>query len=302
MLKSGETWSSCGIHTSCITSGFAWRNDAVGCKQDYTVESFKISYLTPPCTTIVTHKVFVFFKCGIIIGREHFAVRIYIHSCSFGLFQQLFHVFQVVTADQNSRIVTHANVYFGNFGIAVRSGIGFVEQRHHLHTVFSGFKYKSSELFGVQTIVGSSHQRILHKCVHTRIFEIQIESMLAISSHTFQTINYQFAQWAYIFVFGSQHTYFGSFGFHFFGCSSRPSQNIGIWLRQSHVELCKAGFKFFTQIETFAYGRNKAFVIEIGIGNGHKQPVHDKTVGIRHFHALCSEGFGQHRKTLQLIN
>ena len=153
---------------------------------------------------------------------------IYIHSCTFGLFQQLFHVFQVVTTDQNSGIIANPNVYFGYFGIAISGCICFVEQRHYLHTIFSGFKYKRSKLFGVQTVIGSCHECILHKCIHTRIFEIQIESMFAISSHTFQTINYQFTQRTYIFVFGSQHTYFGSFGFHFFSCSSRPRKNIGI--------------------------------------------------------------------------
>ena len=73
---------------------------------------------------------------------------IYIDPCSFGLGEQFFHVFQIMSADQNGRIVAHADVDAGYFRVTVAAGVGFIEQCHGFDPETSCFQDKSGELFG----------------------------------------------------------------------------------------------------------------------------------------------------------
>ena len=91
------------------------------------VETFKFFFLFPPGISIVSCQVLVFLQLRIVMCGKHFAVGIYIYSCTFGLFQQFFEVFQVVSADKNTRIVADADIYFGDFGISVAACIRFVQ-------------------------------------------------------------------------------------------------------------------------------------------------------------------------------
>ena len=80
------------------------------------------------------------------MGREHLAVGINVYACTFRLFEQFFQVFQVMTADQDARVRTNADIDFRYFRITVALGIGFVEQGHSAYAVFSCFEYQLGEL------------------------------------------------------------------------------------------------------------------------------------------------------------
>ena len=67
---------------------------------------------------------------------------------SFGLGKQFFHVFQVVSTDQDGRIVAYSDVDVRYFRVAVAAGVGFIEQRHSFNSETSGFQHKGGELFG----------------------------------------------------------------------------------------------------------------------------------------------------------
>ena len=126
---------------------------------------------------------------GIIIGREHFAVGVNIHTGSICLSQKLFHILQIVTADKNSGAGTNADVYPGDFGIAIFGGVCLIEQSHGRYTKFSALHNQSHQFVGRKIIVEGSHKPLLKESKQRRILESEIVSMLGVSSHPFQTVN-----------------------------------------------------------------------------------------------------------------
>ena len=71
-------------------------NQAVGGQKNGAVKCFKILILVPPRRTIIAHEMTVFLKRRVIVGGQHFTMRVYIHTASFRLLEQLVHVFQIV--------------------------------------------------------------------------------------------------------------------------------------------------------------------------------------------------------------
>ena len=65
----------------------AGRHDAVGGKQDRAVERTEFLRLFPPGVTVITRKVGILLKRRVIMGGEHFAVRIHIHAGALRLLQ-----------------------------------------------------------------------------------------------------------------------------------------------------------------------------------------------------------------------
>ncbi|MPM85770.1 hypothetical protein SDC9_132851 [bioreactor metagenome] len=108
--------------TRCINSApdllASGRDDAVSGKEDGAMERDKFLKLLPPCIAVVPGKVVVFFESRVIMGRQHLAVGIHIHAGAFGLLQKLLQISQVVAGNQNRGIFSHANIDFGDFGIA----------------------------------------------------------------------------------------------------------------------------------------------------------------------------------------
>jgi len=79
-----------GNHTSCknpvqIGIFIFYGDNAVGGHEDGSIERLKIFILMPPGTTIIPLEMRIFFKGGVIIGRQHFTMSIDIHSGPFGL-------------------------------------------------------------------------------------------------------------------------------------------------------------------------------------------------------------------------
>ena len=77
------------------------------------------------------------------MSRKHFAMRIHVNSRTFSLAQKLLQVVQVVSADQDTRILPYSDVYLRQFRMTVTGSIGTVQQGHYLHSVLSGLKYQS---------------------------------------------------------------------------------------------------------------------------------------------------------------
>ncbi len=99
MISTGIVDNTGRKQTRQISVFLLHRNQAVGGQKNGAVKRFKILILVPPRRTVVTHKMVVFLKGRVIVGRQHFTMRVYIHSASFGLFQQFFHVFQIVSGN-----------------------------------------------------------------------------------------------------------------------------------------------------------------------------------------------------------
>ena len=98
-----------------FTSGWDY---AVSGKQDGTMEGHKFFKLLPPCVTVVSGKIIVFLESRVIMGGQHLAVGIHIHTSAFGLLQKLFQIGQVVAGNQNGGIFTDTDIDLSNFRIS----------------------------------------------------------------------------------------------------------------------------------------------------------------------------------------
>ena len=182
------------------------RHNTVGCKHNRTVERRKLLTLLPPRVSVVANKMLVLLESRIIVCRKHFAVRIYIHSRSLSLFQQVFDVIQVVSADQNTRILAHPDIHLCNLRIAVTGRICLVEQCHHLDTHLSRLHHLRHPFVGCQSADSNLRQCRLHERMNFPVAIPQTHGMFVISRHTFQTVNKQFFQRTQVLVCLTQYT------------------------------------------------------------------------------------------------
>ena len=66
-------------------------------------------------------------------------MRIHIHAGAFRLLEQLFHVLQVVTGDENAGMIADTEMDLCNFRMPVGFGIGLIQKRHGVHSRLTGF-------------------------------------------------------------------------------------------------------------------------------------------------------------------
>ena len=78
--------SGCAGGVEAVFIAVLRRDDAVGSHEDRSVEAFKFFFLFPPCVSIVSDKVWIFFEGRVVVGREHLRVSVDIHPGALGLF------------------------------------------------------------------------------------------------------------------------------------------------------------------------------------------------------------------------
>ena len=81
-----------GEDSALIRGISQWRHDAVGGKDDRSMERLKLLLLSPPRITIVAHQVLVCLQLRIIMSRQHLAVGINVDAHAFRLAQEVFDV------------------------------------------------------------------------------------------------------------------------------------------------------------------------------------------------------------------
>ena len=96
----------------CIRDSFIAvlrRDDAVGSHEDRSVEAFKFFFLFPPCVSIVSDKVWIFFEGWVVVGREHLREmcirdRIIVAAGNPPEYNKSVREFDIVTMDRIRRI------------------------------------------------------------------------------------------------------------------------------------------------------------------------------------------------------
>ena len=71
-----------------------------------------------------------------------------IHARSLCLLQKHFQITEIMSGDQNSRIIPDTDIYFGDLRISVSFCICLIEQSHHLNAVLASFQRKGCKVFG----------------------------------------------------------------------------------------------------------------------------------------------------------
>ena len=110
-----------------------------------------------------------------------------------------------MTGHQNTRARANTDVNLGNLGMAVGLGVCLVEQRHALHTVFTGFEYKGGQVISRKAVVQRRSERTLQKCIDLLIIAQQRIRMLGIRRQSLQAISDQLPQRTDILIFSRQY-------------------------------------------------------------------------------------------------
>ncbi len=216
---------------------------------------------------------------------------IYIHAGALCLFQQLFHVLQVVSADEDARVVAHAQVHLRDLRMSVARGVGFVEQRHHFHPIFARLQYQCCEVICRKTVVGGSHQCPLHEFIDVILFLLQVVSMFCVGSHPLQSVDGQFPQRAHIFVLTGQNAHFEGFLRHFcFGFSAPVCTLVG---DVGHVSACRDQTLFGGAAHLVCHqdAGDQPALVEVGIGDRHEQAICNKAVDLGNLNSQYPQAY-----------
>ena len=127
-------------------------------------------------------------------------MRIDVDALSFRLLKQLVEVAQVVPADQDRGTRSHAEVDLGRFGVAVRAGVGLVEQRHRLHAHLATLEHQPDQLLCRQRIICRGEQRLLEKRQQAVVRMFEHVGMVGVGGESLQAVGEQFTQRAQVFV------------------------------------------------------------------------------------------------------
>src|SRR6056297_1094436 len=153
---------------------------------------------------------------------------IYIHSRSLCLLEQLLHVFQIVTRDKYSRVLSYTYVYFRNLRISVCFSICGIEKSHYVNTEFSCFKSQGYKLVSAQCVIQRRGQSLAYETVNIFVFFSQIECMLGICGNSLESVCYKFSKRTDILIFCCKNSNLHriSLCLHCGGCICEPSGSI----------------------------------------------------------------------------
>ena len=213
---------------------------------------------------------------------------------AFALLKQLFHVFKIMTGDQNPGVVAHAQIHRCDFGIAVAGGIGLIKQGHGGDCDLTTLEDLTEHLVNTQ-VAGCRGQGGHHEIVEFRLLKPKHGSMIGVCSHSFKTIDQQFAQGTYIFVGLGQYADFGGLG-------------SVIALRTVPVDRIKIAAVTDGRFQGIALGNrcldqaNEAGIIKVGVGNGGKKALADEQSSGRIQLVLFLGFFGDNRLSFQGID
>ncbi|MNE25471.1 hypothetical protein D3C80_1188020 [compost metagenome] len=300
MLYTREAGIACCIQTVFIA--VLRRHDAVGRHQNRTVEAGKLLVLFPPGITVVADKVTVFLKGRIIVGRQHLAVCIHVHPGAFRLLQQLLHVLQVMSADQNPRITAYADVNLGDFRVAVCGCIGLIKQSHHINAVLAAFQNQSGKLSCAQRVIQRGSEAFFHKSMCAGITEAQHCRMLHVSRHPLQPVGQQLAQGTYIFILCSQNAHSLRLGNQLFICLCSPERSIMICKLCCCPGQLQPAAPLVTQLKSSPDTGCKGFRNKVSIGYRCKQALYNEFIGNGVGHAKLPAFAGKDGNSFERIN
>ena len=183
MFTSRISHSSCRIDPVFVA--VLWRNNTVCSHHDRTMKTLKLFFLFPPCISIISCKIRIFFECRIVMCRKHLWMCIDIHTCPLRLFQQHFQITEIVSWNQDSRIVSNPDIYFCDLRISISLCICLIKKCHHLYTIFSGFQRQGCQFFRTESIIQCCGKCSLKKSIQFFLIMKKCKCMLLISGKPF---------------------------------------------------------------------------------------------------------------------
>ena len=184
------------------------RNQAVRGHENRAVEGLELFLLLPPSVAVVARKVRVLLEERIVVRREHLGVRVDIDAGALGLVKQHLEILQVVTRNQDARILADADVDLGDLRIAVSAGVCAVEERHAFDTVLTGLQGQCDEIVDRKAVVEGLRERLLQEAIHLFVLTEQCVCVLRVSRETLESVGDELAKGSHILVLGCENADF----------------------------------------------------------------------------------------------
>ncbi len=199
--------------------------------------------------------------------RQHLRMRIHIHTCTLGLFQQLFQILQIMTRNQNARICSDPDINRSDFRISVGACISLVQQSHTLDTILTSFQCQCRQGIHVHVVIQQLGQIFLQKGINFFILITKGIGMFHIGSQTLETIGNQLAQRANILISGGQNTNLARMRLSIKRCLI-PVPYGRVMQTLLAVKLAK---QLLLDSQSPHNSVNDGILIKIGVGNRRKQ-------------------------------
>lgn len=170
-----------------VRIAFAQGHDAVGGEQDGRGDILKLGLLVLPCGAEVALEVGVLLlQFRVAVGGQHFRVGVDIDALILRLFQQAFHVVQVMARNHDERPLFNGQRHLHWLRVAVGTGIGSIQQLHAAVAGLAGFLHQRPQLLHGER-AGDGIQCRAEKAVQLRINMAQHPGVIVVSRHAAQT-------------------------------------------------------------------------------------------------------------------
>ena len=196
-----------------------------------------------------------------------------IDSFPFSLAEQLLQVFQVVAADEYSRAITHTDIDFCDFGVAVGLGIGFVEQGHHFDAAVAHSEHKREQFVDADVEPGRLGHGVFYNGIYVFILIAEVGCMTGVCGHTLAAVYCELLQAADVIVCLGKHSS------EWLAVRRLIGLGVKLHLRQvgqGDALLLGGAGKQILYLESAADIIVERRIVEVGIGYGGKEGVDDK--------------------------
>ena len=143
--------------------------------------------LFPPSVAVVSYEVAVLLQLRIVVCRQHLAVGVHVDACVLGLFEEIGNIMEIVAADEYTRTLAHADVHLRHLRFAVSTGIGLIEECHHVDTIFTGSEEELEQVVACSIGIGDAGESLDHESSDRCVALSEACSMLVVSGHTLES-------------------------------------------------------------------------------------------------------------------
>ena len=177
------------------------RHDAVRRHEDRTVERLELFLLLPPSIAVVARKVCVLLEGRIVVRGQHFAVRVDIDARTLCLIKQFLQILEIVTRDQDARVLAHAEINLSDFRIAVSLRVRLVQESHDIDAVLARLQHESREIVTRKAVIQEHRQRLLHEGIDRLVAVVDDIRMMIVRRHALEAVRRKLPKAANILVF-----------------------------------------------------------------------------------------------------
>ena len=198
MLDAGVGDDRGGVHPVGVAGPQG--HDAVGGEQDGRGDVLKLPLLVLPRGAEVALQVGVaLLQLRVAVGGQHLRVGVHVDAFARSLFQQAFHIVEIVAGNDDERPFLDDQRHLHRFRLAEGTGVGGVQQLHAAVAGLAGLLHQRPERVD-GALAPDGLQRLTEKAVQLRIDAAQHPRVVVVGPHPAQTEQHEGLQAADVFV------------------------------------------------------------------------------------------------------